>query len=374
MGRSIVAKEIENLKTKVIKSDKPITQLYDEANNSFNNKGLNFVVSLPPLSSVQHCLYDMRNKSLGVQKTVYRNFEEVQIPVSYCDFILADYYHEGIRILLFCSPDSRQLVGETREFFGDATFKSCPPPFAELYSIHADIGSTVETTNVVPLIFALLPNKKQKTYVTLYNLIKSELPSWSPDIFHCDFELAAINALTEVFPNIQLKGCFYHWSRAMWKKAKAMGFNKKKGHKRIIGLTAALPLLPEEEMEHGWEYVKAESQDLGMQKFINYIERFWLKKQIRKMLSVYGLRHRTNNAMEGWHSKINKRVTKGSITIPRLLNLLRQVQNTKIKQQQKNKGSKRTKIAIDNDDYIMNILLQFINGELSVGNTLEKLR
>lgn len=371
----MIIKEIDKLKKEVTKSDKPITQLYDETCNAFQNKGLHFVASLPPLSSVQHCLYDTRNKALGVLKTVFQRFEEVQVPANFSDFILADYYYEGTRIILFCSPNCRQITGKIREFFGDATFKSCPLPFAELYSIHGDVGSTADTTNVIPLIFALMPNKKQKTYETLFRLIKSTLPNWCPNIFHCDFELAAINALIEIFPNTQLKGCYYHWSRAVWKKAKALGFTKRKGHKRIIGLTAVLPLLPIEEIVRGWEYVKAESINLAMQKFINYLNKFWLKFFFPKMLSVYGLRHRTNNVLEGWHSKINKRLTKGSVTLARLLKLLKEFQNINIfKKQQINKGSKRTKIAIDNDDHIMNILLQFINGEISVGYTLEKLR
>lgn len=341
MGRNIVTREIDYLKEKVTKSDKPITQLYDEAFNSFQNKGLNFVASLPPFSSVQHCLYDRRNKALGVLKTVCNNFEEVQIPVAFYNFILADYYYEETRIILFCSPDSRQLIGEINEFFGDATFKSCPLPFAELYSIHGDVGSTVDTTNVIPLLFALMPNKQQKTYQTLFNLIKLTLPNWSPKTFHCDFELAAINALTEVFPDIQLRGCFYHWSRAVWKKSKALGNTNRKGQKRIVGLTAVLPLLPNENLVQGWEYVKGESQDLGMQKFINYLERFWLNTKFKKMLSVYGLRHRTNNVLEGWHSKINKKVTKGSVTLPRLLKLLKEFQQTKMLK--KTKKSQRVK-------------------------------
>lgn len=346
--------------------------MYDDACDTFEDTGLPILgIELPPLSSVQHSLYDMRNKTMGVLKTVYQQFEDVQVPINFEDFILADYFFEGSRILVFCSPACRQLISGIHEFFGDATFKSCPSPFVELYSIHGDVGSTMTTTNVIPLIFALLPDKKQITYLTLFNLIKSQLSDFEPLTFHCDFELAAINAISTVFPAIELKGCFYHWKRAVWRKAKKVSCDKNKGQKRIIGLTAALPLLPARDLMQGWEYVKQQSHDLKMQKFTEYVERFWLRNDFQQILSVFGERHRTNNVLEGWHSKINKRVTKGTVTLARLLKLLRDFQRRKLRIL---RNTKRTRIAIQDDDYIMSILLEFINAEISIGCTLEKLR
>jgi hypothetical protein len=60
---------------------------------------------------------------------------------------------------------------------------------------------------------------------------------------HCDFEKGAMNGIRAVYPGIQLKGCYYHWNRALWRKGKKLGL-KSKSDKRIIVLAAALPLLP----------------------------------------------------------------------------------------------------------------------------------
>lgn len=56
-------------------------------------------------------------------------------------------------------------TNDISEYFGAyrlfGTFKACPQLFVELYTIIGDVGSTEDTTKVVPLIFGLLSDKKQ---------------------------------------------------------------------------------------------------------------------------------------------------------------------------------------------------------------------
>lgn len=316
------------------------------------------------MSSIQHCLYDIRNRALCVNKTTFTNLEEVEVPSRFESFVLADYYYEGSRIIVFCSPYARQKVGGIHEFMGDGTFKCCPKPFYQLYSIHGDIGSTVETTNVMPLIFALLPNKSQATYNILFNLIKSALINFKPKKYHSDFERGAMNAIQEVYPEIEIRGCYYHWHKALWHQRKSLKL-KSKGQTRIIGLTAALPLLPAEAMLDGYEYIKKEGCELNMKTFFKYIDKFWKKMYFSHILSVFGERHRTNNVMEGFHSKLNKKINKNTTILLRLLNVLFEINKL---------SSKRRKIDIGNDDYITGIQMQFVSGEITVGEALEKLR
>jgi hypothetical protein len=66
------------------------------------------------------------------------------------------------------------------ECFADATFASCPAPFYQLYIIHGEIGSSITHTRTVPLIYALMPDKKQTTYSIMFELIKRQLPQFSP--------------------------------------------------------------------------------------------------------------------------------------------------------------------------------------------------
>lgn len=198
------------------------------------------------------------------------------MPLKFRESVLADYYDNGNRIIVFCwlDPDARKNIKFVKEIFMDGTFSSCPDPFEQLYIIHGDVGSSFNSNKVRPLFFALMTDKKTSSYYILFSLIKSQLPDFTPTKVHCDYEKAPINALTEIYKDIQVKGCFYHWSKSVWKRAKLLGHTKSKAEKRIIALTAALPLIPHTLIREGWEYIKSESLNMEMSKFINYIDRF----------------------------------------------------------------------------------------------------
>lgn len=53
-------------------------------------------------------------------------------------------------------------------------------------------------------------------------MIKSQIPEWTPTTFKSDFEKAAMNAISTVFRNIVIKGCYFHFSQAVWKKGKQL--------------------------------------------------------------------------------------------------------------------------------------------------------
>jgi len=75
-------------------------------------------------------------------------------------------------------------------WFSDGTFSSCPNLFYQFYTIHA-----VFHTEIISLVYALLPDKKETTYVKLFQALKSIKFGLCPKSFVVDFEKAAINAI-----------------------------------------------------------------------------------------------------------------------------------------------------------------------------------
>ncbi|KAJ8720793.1 hypothetical protein PYW08_006258 [Mythimna loreyi] len=110
---------------------------------------------LPKFTNVKSSLYRFRNKAAGVEKLCCKEAGEVQIPSQYQDFVLADYAENGLRIIVFCSKTAKHAMTEISEFSSDGTFKSCTQPFSQLYSIHGDLGSTVNNTNILLLVYTL---------------------------------------------------------------------------------------------------------------------------------------------------------------------------------------------------------------------------
>lgn len=214
-----------------------------------------------------------------------------------------------------------------------------------------------------------MSDRKEESYIILFNMIKSQIPEWNPRKVYTDYEKAAMNAILKVFPTTKLRGCYYHWTKNIWKKGKSFGCTRNKPGRRIVALASALPLLPDNEIQNGLQYVKSESNDLvQMKKFIKYLENFWFKMHSCTVISVFGERHRTTNVLETFHSKINKRINKNTVTIMRLLKVLENIHTMEMV------PKKRRKDQIINDDFITSVQLELVNKEISIGHALEKLR
>jgi hypothetical protein len=86
-----------------------------------------------------------------------------------------------------------------------------PKLFEQMYSIHASIhGKTL------PLVYSLLPNKKQETYEELFRIVKQHIQR-EPTFITIDFEKAAENAFATVFPQCTILACFFHFKQCVWR-------------------------------------------------------------------------------------------------------------------------------------------------------------
>lgn len=370
---------MEDCKKIMISEEIPaIPTAFNATISKIKDTGLDKVIALPPYESKKSSLYRHRNRSLGVAKTVFDDVKNVTVPPKYEHFLLADYYHyeddNNTRIILFCSQEARNKITNLKEFFGDGTFKSCPRLFNQIFTIHADEGSNNESTVISPLVYVLMTDRKKKSYEVLFRLIKSQIPDWNPSSFTCDFEEATMFAIKNIFPDINLHGCYYHYNKAVWKKGRTLGLTKSKILRRQVALSAVLPLLPENCIMEGWFYIADQSPDDSKStQFRKYMLSWWLRPNFIKTWCSFGIRHRTNNFVEGWHCKLNNAVGRQHPTIIKLLTVLYQDANlfsVKAKQSPK----RRTQNSIQNDEFIMANQMKLVNGEITVGHCLEILR
>ena len=54
-------------------------------------------------------------------------------------------------------------------------------------------------------------------------MLKGVEPHLAPNYIHCDFELAAINAFKNAFPNVLMSGCFFHLVKNLKKHIGELG-------------------------------------------------------------------------------------------------------------------------------------------------------
>lgn len=154
-------------------NDTPIRQVFQQEFEPLQNKGYELVNHLPQFSNLKSTLDDSRNQSQGLQsepkqpKDVLLDDDSLKMADGKI-FLLADS-GETDRILSFAGRKGVEAIKNNKCFFIDGTFKSCSGQFKQIYTIHVDLGSTETETNVVPVVFALLQNKKRNLYSYVSN-------------------------------------------------------------------------------------------------------------------------------------------------------------------------------------------------------------
>lgn len=365
-AKNIVLKEFDQLKQISSCNFQSIQQQYDEVVKQINDSGIQLLEEVPKYSSVKTGLYNERNKILGAPKVRFVNPSDVVVPAKYTEFLLADYDDDSQRIIVFCSKENREQIRKYHHFFADGTFKSCPKGFKQLYTIH---GYNEQNKCVTPLLFCLMCDKKMKSYEILFNLIKTTLSTWVPKKITMDFELAAIHAIRRVFPTIVFRGCYYHFNRCLWRKAKALNINtrpKKRHVARCIGLAR----LPQNFINTGYRYVMARSPVcIEINKFNAYFKKQWVSKdKIEKECCCHDEAIRTNNNIEGWHAKINKYVGRKNPTLAHLLHVL-ETESTSFDLRKVSKKKNKEYEEIDKE--ITSAIEELKSGIISVGHCIE---
>lgn len=230
-----------------------VSSLYADTVEQMEEKGLHLVATIPSFQSVKNKLYRKRNKSLGILRTTFNNIADAIVPEQFQDILLADYIGDQ-RIIIFAHHNMREIVANSERIFCDGTFKTSVRKFHQLFTIHVDIGSTKYHTNIIPTIYALLPNRTIETYKRLFWLIKSQISEWHPKTITCDFEKPLIQALQETFLDIKIVGCYTHFKRCLWRKADALRLSKSKLGKEHVKRCCTLPLLPINAQSDAWLY------------------------------------------------------------------------------------------------------------------------
>jgi len=114
------------------------------------------------------------------------------------------------RVMIFGRDNHRNWVRDMDRVFIDGTFTLAPPLFSQVFVILAK-----RAEYVFPVMYALLPNKRQETYDGLFRLIKTIWPLFNPTFISLDFEMAVVKSVRQAFPRAELHGCLFHLAKSM---------------------------------------------------------------------------------------------------------------------------------------------------------------
>lgn len=283
---------------------------------------------------------------------------------------------ENDKLLVFATKTALKGIKNSKVFYGDGTFKIAPRPFCQCYTIHAEFNHTSKSTSaIIPVIYALLPDKSQSTYLRLFKILKNKL-NINIGFYKSDYELAAMNAVQEVYPLVKKTGCFFHFKKAVWRKSKELGIcNTEKG-RRFTRLLVNLPLLPKVCIPEAWlTLIQKFNKVDKICQFQKYFENYWLGTVTIDVFCCENETRRTTNHLEGWHSKMNRKILRYSKLLHVIYKLKKEAvtNNLKIKDAQVHKFVTNTRKIDKKFDNSLKILTEdCLNGHITMYDFLKR--
>ncbi|CAF4629621.1 unnamed protein product [Rotaria socialis] len=285
-----IAQFKKDLKHRIREEQTPLTQLYrSELIKRYISNPEN-VATLLLFHQLKIILYRTKNEHYP---PLPRSINEVYVEGKWRmsldneDFIIID--HHNPRYLAFGTLHSLKVLCESSHIFLDGTFKSCPPPFAQLYSIHC-YSSILNELLLLNMIWFLIHNSSL---------------SISNKVLLAD--------LKNVFPNTTIKGCNFHYNQCIFKKIQDLALQKDyydsleddpTSVKCLVQQTGALAFMPISKINELWCTIMDKFEHIPRsQDFFDYYTDTWIDKGClypRQLWNYYNFNGpRTNNGLEG---------------------------------------------------------------------------
>ena len=273
----------------------------------------------PPKKYLNHIVKSFKSDMLGIVPTTPDQINIEELRIKYPGFVREKliYYDKGKEkhsLVLFNDFQLAQLQEEHITLLGDGTFTYVPPIYEQQYTFHKTIGS-----RAIPVMFVLCQSKSKEMYKSLFKYMKDKL---HVDLvkFQSDFEQASRNAATEIYPDIQLSGCMFHFDKALMDQTKDKQiytlYNNSLEINKIIRSYMSLCYVPESQIKTYLdvivkmiEEIKDDDIKEKMRQYHGYFTYTWVDNLFKPntWIQLNDIRTRTNNWSESFHASYGRR-------------------------------------------------------------------
>lgn len=236
----------------------------------------------------------------------------------YFKFINPNNKYRQESFIIFTTIYQFKILRDANIIYMDGTFRTAPKGFYQMFNIIAnDSNSHIN----IPVAHIPMTHKTQFLYEHVFNTLLNiasdnglEL-SFDSKTIMTDFEKPIRNAIKNILKGVKLKGCFFHFVKALWSKSKKLGLcrkNKIKNTKIIIFSLKMSTLLKREEQIKLFDDIDTFISNFEDNKsyilFMNYFNKNWKNNKfiIFDLIKDNQVRSRTNNIAEGFHRKLNQ--------------------------------------------------------------------
>ena len=370
----------------------PMQVIYEQekvrllSESSSTNSVTETAAALPQFAGIKTVLYRERRKRFPTMPT---SRAEVQLEGTWTTTVMGDRFLLGEdgegdnKIIAFASDRGLKELSNAETYYVDGTFDTAPRLFYQLITIHAFVLGVM-----LPLVFGLLPNKEQRTYVRFMTMVKDKAAALGyhlkPVRIMQDFELGLMNANLLVFPEVAMKGCFFHYAQCLWRKIQNLGLAVDYKDSDVVRAwfrkVLALPFVPEQQVAEAFASICRSAPDVSrVSEFICYYNSTWISGQYPMRVWNF-FRYcgpRTNNHVEGYHSRLIKKAGKSHPNIFEVVALFVQEEASGLVQiiqlESGQPAPKRRRMYVDTDSRISDLGLQYMTTERSLDSYLDAL-
>ncbi|CAF0797118.1 unnamed protein product [Adineta ricciae] len=170
------------------------------------------LAALPRINNLGHNLLHQRRKATPPGS--YDNkFQLKQL----------DHMRSEGRLLVWSSDIQLNLLFSSQKVHMDGTFSTSPPQFEQVFIIQAFVQGSC-----VPVLYALVSDRKTPEYVHLFNVLFNEAERFNkkfePELIMTDFEPSLSKAISLEFADSTIqKGCFFHFTKAVYRNVQSCG-------------------------------------------------------------------------------------------------------------------------------------------------------
>lgn len=216
-------------------------------------------------------------------------------------------------VAVFATDENLQKLRRCRDVYMDGTFRTCPSPYQQFFTIHGKYRE-----RVLPFASVLLTGKTIGHYRKVLQVLKREIRRrcghrWRPNRVVYDFEQSIINAVETELPRSRVTCCYFHFCQSMWRRLQELGLSGRyQRHERLRKCIRRflsmgyLPLAIVRQNFHQFCVSRGTQRILQqypeLHDFIRYIERNYFDGNFPPVMwNVYDRNAdtRTNNYVEG---------------------------------------------------------------------------
>lgn len=243
------------------------------------------------------------------------------------------------RMFMFGTEENLNILQQHGHWFVDGTFKVSPEIFYQVFTVHGLVDN-----RACPLIYVLMQDKREESYVRVFQKLADLKENLHPESVLCDFEKAVQNAVSRTFPDLQAIGCLFHLGQNLWRKVQEFNLTELYRHddnlRQCTKMLLALSFVPTDDVVAAFETLTEICPD-DMDNLINYWEDTYIGRMRRNRrsvplfpISVWNMFNRvtsdlprTNNSVEGWHRAFQQTVDCHNPSIFKIIEHFRKEQN-----------------------------------------------